>query len=1228
VEPEEVVMLGKDTVNRTPAVVEPAVFRTIIDSIPAAVFVFQGERMCYVNSSAQSITGYSRAELLEMPFWTVVHPDFQGLVRQRGLDRQTGDAVPADYEVKVVRKDGESIWVKFRASIIDLDGQSAVLGLAEDITERKLAEDRLQQGQRVFELLADYNQMAAGLSADAVIQKTLAFLHDTFSSHESSIAIIEADQNSFFLQSSSHQAQLELDQGRLIPLHATILAEVIKSHQPRYRPDIEGEHSMYAIDTQLLKNGFRSDFLVPLWVEDTCLGTLNMCRSEIDAFSEHERRLVPLLASRLAQALHNASLLHALRESEEQYRTLVEDSPDMIHSLDSEGRITSANTAEMETMGYSTEEYIGKSALDIVHPDYLEATKSALAFVLAGQTINKYETALVTKEGKQIYVEVSATPKTVDGKVVATRAIIRDITERIQNDESLKQNEHRQLVSNKLGLDALAGLQLDELFQKTTELIAETLGVEYCKILELQPDGKAMLLRAGVGWKAGLVGHAVVGTELESQAGYTLKSSHPVIVKDLSAEPRFSGPPLLREHGVISGISVIIGNMDQPWGVLGAHTKTHRDFSEHDINFIQTLANTLALAIERKQTEQALYESEKKYRGMVMNLMEGFYRVTLDGKLQNYNVEFIEILGLDPIKDYTGIELPIFWQNSEDRKDYARAIKTHGFIKNYVVHAKKLNGEKIILQVSARLIKGENSDPLLIEGSFLDITEHKEAEAQVRKLSNAVTHAGGSIIITNRAGIIEYVNPAFTKITGYSTEDAMGQTLRILNSGNQNTAFYERMWQAITRGDIWHGKVIDKRKDGSFFPAMLTIAPIVDGQGVITHFVGSHADITELEDMQAQFHQAQKMESLGTLVGGIAHNFNNTLAGMTGHLYLAKKQAQDIPAVVEKLAIVEKLSFRAADMIQQLLTFARRGRVSMKRLPLSPFIKETLKFLRSSVPESIKVEENLCEDDLPVSGDATQIHQILMNLINNACDAVEGVHMPVVTFGLEAFHVDDAFIENHPGSQVGDYAHLSVKDNGCGIAADLLERIFEPFFTTKAVGRGTGLGLAMIFGAVKTHQGFVTVDSMQGRGSTFHIYLPLLAQEDIAAVSVPGQGESPGQGELILLVDDEVQIIETGKEVLKSLGYRVITATNGRQAVAMFNEHFGEVRLCILDVVMPAMSGVKVAQSIRRIQPHVKVIFSSGYDRNFMSGLENEVILCKPFYIEEMSRLIRKQLDS
>ncbi|MDX8381215.1 MAG: MASE3 domain-containing protein [Ghiorsea sp.] len=405
--------------------------------------------------------------------------------------------------------------------------------------------------------------------------------------------------------------------------------------------------------------------------------------------------------------------------------------------------------------------------------------------------------------------------------------------------------------------------------------------------------------------------------------------------------------------------------------------------------------------------------------------------------------------------------------------------------------------------------------------------------------------------------------------------------------------------------------------------------PYLTNEGELIGLIGVSRDITAYKELEGKFLQAQKMEALGTLVGGIAHDFNNMIAAITGNLYLAKKRSTDLLYVEEKLDNIEKVSFSAADMIKQLLSFARKSRVEIKPLQLTPLVKETIQFMHSTIPENFTIQQNIGSVPLLINGDGTQLHQVLMNLVSNASDALEGSKSPCISIKLKAFHANKKFTQAHPDLHAKEYAHLSVEDNGEGIAESAIEHLFEPFFTTKEQGKGTGFGLAMVFGAVETHQGAIDVESVTGQGTTFHIYLPILESAEVEKEVAPlDLKATDGYGELILLVDDQESILEMGQEVLVSLGYKVLTAKNGQEAIEMYKTHADEIKLIIIDVVMPIMGGDLASQNIRQINPNVKIIFSTGYDKDTQLNMVNETVISKPFSIVKISHVIRQQLDS
>lgn len=441
-------------------------------------------------------------------------------------------------------------------------------------------------------------------------------------------------------------------------------------------------------------------------------------------------------------------------------------------------------------------------------------------------------------------------------------------------------------------------------------------------------------------------------------------------------------------------------------------------------------------------------------------------------------------------------------------------------------------------------------------------------------------------------------------------------------------------WQVIMQsGEQFKGmRNVNLHSNGNTVVLETSGVPVFDQQGMLTGYRGIDRDITAHEKLQEQFHQSQKMEAVGTLVGGIAHDFNNSLAGITGNLFLAKKHAAGNPEILNRLDNAEQLAFQAANVIKQLLTFSRKGDVLMNPIAMTPFLKEVIKLQEISIPENIDLQHRIDDITLPVIGDINLLQQALINLINNARDAVEHIPSPVIRIAMQQIHTDEAFLRDHPGFSDGDLAHISISDNGSGISSEALQHIFEPFFTTKSVGVGTGLGLAMVFGTIQSHGGVVLADSQEGKGSTFHLYLPLSASEsDICTDHTHADDVEHGQGETILLVDDEVHVLSTASEVLQSLGYKTLAATDGKTALELYALHKDEIDLVILDMVMPKMGGIEALLEMRRLHPLLKALFITGYeDKGNMAGEDNgdTPVIRKPYTVNTLSRAIRQQLGA
>jgi len=517
-------------------------------------------------------------------------------------------------------------------------------------------------------------------------------------------------------------------------------------------------------------------------------------------------------------------------------------------------------------------------------------------------------------------------------------------------------------------------------------------------------------------------------------------------------------------------------------------------------------------------------------------------------------------------------------------------------------------------------------------GVVRDITEKRAREVKLRMLSNALEQAGEAVLITDSSNNIHYVNKTFVDVTGYTTEEVVGKNPNILSSGRHGKEFYHRMWDELQSKGFWKGRIWNRRKNGDVYPEQIHIRAIVDSQGKVINYAAVFSDITEQLKMEQAIRQSQKMEAVGTLVGGIAHDFNNILTAITGTLYLIKRDVESLPKVKSKIESIEEESFRAAEMIGQLLTFARKDMVSRDEIDFASVYQAAKGLARVALSEEIDFQWEDCEVNARVSGDENQLKQIILNLVNNARDALEGVEKPEIRVSLTRYKPDGEFASKHPEADFDHYACLEVSDNGCGIAKSTLEHIFEPFYTTKDTGKGTGLGLAMVYGSVTGHHGVIDVESDVGVGTTFRIYLPVLERspEHLMEEST-WSGVVRGDGQTILVVDDEDIVLNIARDLLTSIGYKVIEASDGASAVDVFKANRVDIGLVMLDVVMPRMGGVQAATLIREVSPDIPIIFATGYDQDsVLTGVEewkNITILGKPYRAKQISLEIQKLLS-
>ncbi|MFO7749368.1 MAG: PAS domain S-box protein, partial [Desulfobacteraceae bacterium] len=516
----------------------------------------------------------------------------------------------------------------------------------------------------------------------------------------------------------------------------------------------------------------------------------------------------------------------------------------------------------------------------------------------------------------------------------------------------------------------------------------------------------------------------------------------------------------------------------------------------------------------------------------------------------------------------------------------------------------------------------------LIVALYEDTLEKRLAEAERERLMSAIEQVDEVIVITDERGIIQYVNPAFEKITGYTPKEAIGNNPRILQSGEHDISFYKTLWNTILGEQTWEGEFVNRKKNGSLYNEKAVISPVLDTNGRIRNFVAVKKDITEELKIKEQLRQTQKMESIGSLAGGIAHDFNNILFPILG---LSELLIEDFPpgsAEHDNLQEIMNAGKRGRDLVLQILAVGRRSDRQVIPVHFQMVLKEVLKLSRSTIPTSIEIHQDIADDCPMVQADPTQLHQIAMNLITNAYHAVEEIDGKIdVKLHPVNLAGNGAEILN---LQPGHYAKLSVSDTGQGIAPDDMERVFDPYFTTKEQGKGTGLGLSVVYGIVKEYGGDIFVESKSGEGSTFHVHLPAI-DKDSGEYEPEKHTTMPFGDESILLVDDDQTIADLEQQMLERLGYQVTACFGSSDALEIFRSDPDRFDLVLSDMTMPGMTGDELAREIKAIRFHLPVVICTGFsakmDEQRAASIGINALLNKPVALEEMAQTLRSVLD-
>lgn len=628
---------------------------------------------------------------------------------------------------------------------------------------------------------------------------------------------------------------------------------------------------------------------------------------------------------------------------------------------------------------------------------------------------------------------------------------------------------------------------------------------------------------------------------------------------------------------------------------------------------------------------QALYESQASFQTVSEGLPAMIAHVGSDQRYRFANHAYAKWLGVSP-EQMIGRRVQDVWGDRahpqvEERMESVLAGRRVTYEGSIVLE----NG--ITRYYLAELIP-QKSDGGAVIGYFViaqDVSEQKEQEHKLSRLATAIEQAGEGFLLVDREHTVRYANPAFEKLAGYSLDEIRDRSVRCLLSRRHNASFYREILDALLAGETWSGTLEQVRKDGAVRITETTVSPVLDASRNLSDYVVIVRDISDLVTLEQQVRQMQKMEAIGTLAGGIAHDFNNILAPIIGYTEMMLSLGTPDGRAHRYQGEVLKAALRARELVQQILAFSRQAELERRPVRVSIIVKEVLRLLRASVPSTIEIRTNVARDAKPMTvvADPSQIHQIVMNLCANARDAMRG-GAGLMEVSLSRMEIEPGipgpFLEASPGS----YLKLSVRDTGCGMDASLRARVFEPYFTTKVPGKGTGMGLAVVYGIVKSLGGAIGVDSAPGNGAVFHVLLPcqspnveLMEQDDAAPL--------PTGRERILLVDDEPMIVETVMQQLSRLGYDVTPTTGASEALALFSREPDRFDLVITDFTMPRMTGMELSKAVLALRPDMPIILCTGFSEDvspeqaMVGGIRE--FLMKPLVIRQLAESLRRVLD-
>jgi two-component system cell cycle sensor histidine kinase/response regulator CckA len=1150
----------------------------------------------YFSPVVEKITGQPADYFLggHHRWWSAIHPEDRPRWEKALLRLRGGHSSQEEY--RIVWPDGTMRWIRdsvmaSRAAdsyILKLDG------VVTDISDAKRAEALVSTQNQALEMIA------TGSSVPQVLDYLLQSIEAQSPHMLCALLLLEQGRLRLASAPSLPDAYRRALDGSPVGPDAGVCGVAAHTRQPVVVADISVDPQWTHYRDLALRNGLRACWVTPVLARNgTVLGVMAVYYRQAGQPPARDQHLIGVVDHLAALAIERRRAEEALRASEERLSRIFETNADAILIIERAGRITMANAAAERLFGLPRHEIVRRNFNDpawkisLVDGRCVSAQDFAFSQVLTtGQPVYGVERVLERPDRSQVIVSLNAAPlRDSAGNVVGVVESLSDITERKHAEEALRRSEERFRALVEKSSDLLILLTADGAMSYVTPAVTQLLGYTAEEFLRLPPfanlhpdDRPAM---------------EAMFAACIAEPGHEVRSEFRTLHKDGTYR-------VLEGHG--------INRLDDP-SVRAVVTNSH------DIT-------------DRKLAEAQLRDTNETLRALIEASPLAILALDPAGNVRSWNAAATRIFGWTE-SEVLGQPSPLVPPDKQQESAALRERVLSGeAFAGVEAHRIRKDGAWIDVSISAGPLYDAAGQVDGIIAVLADVTDRKRAEEALAReraiLRGLIDSIPDLICYKDNDGVYLGCNTAFEHYCGRAEKDLVGLTDLDLFPTEIGKNHRERDRQMLAGTKARRHEEWLQYPGGKVVLVETLKTPFFGAAGKTLGLIGISRDITERRRLEDQLRQSQKMEAIGQLAGGVAHDFNNLLTAVLGNISLLTASLPAGDPNRELLRDTETAAVRASDLTKQLLGFSRRTALRLEATNLNASVLEAVRILRRTFDPRITVEVKSLAELWTAWADPSQLIQVLINLCINARDA-----MPTggrLTLETENVILDSDLAQLHVEARPGEFVRLRVSDTGHGIPDDIRQRIFEPFFTTKHPGQGTGLGLAMVFGIVKQHQGWIDCYSEVNRGTRFDLYLPRFQEGNtvVAPQPAPAAVNGGGGGETILLVDDEAMIRNLGKTILQRYGYEVLLAEDGPQALEIYQQERHRIDLVILDLTMPRLSGHDTLRQMRQTDPAVPVLFASGYSADHLADSERQGVLGfinKPYRPQELASTVRAALN-